>query len=138
MLLECQFKCIKYNKPTVYKFGKCRISGPLHGHVTGHMRLTFRVHGQDNVDSKALPRVDLGHDFEGNLKGDEVAAGRGSVGRPRVRAAQEILVLDVDEPLRAPDRCHIRRVDAGVDHLACSGIQRKFFSIELCVMLCSP
>lgn len=56
-----------------------------------------------------------------------MAAGCAAVGRPRMRAAQKILVLYVDEALRAADCRHIGRVDAGVYYLACKGSSYLLF-----------
>ena len=78
---------------------------------------TFRVHGQDDVGSKALALIDLGNNLERNLQRDEVPTGCAPVGGPAVRAAKEVLVLYVDEVLRPPDGCHVRTVDAFVNCL---------------------
>lgn len=78
---------------------------------------TFRVHGQDDVGSKAVALIDLGDDLERNLQRDEVTAGCVPVGGPAVRAAQEVLVLYINKVLRSPDGCHVRAVDAFVNCL---------------------
>ena len=78
---------------------------------------TFGVHGQDDVGSKALALIDLGDDLERNLQRDEVTAGCVPVGGPAVRAAQEVLVLYVDEVLRPPDGRHVCAVNAFVNCL---------------------
>lgn len=79
--------------------------------------LTFRVHRQHDVCRKALAAVYLGHYFQRNLKRDEVAAWRAPIARPAVRAAHEVLILNVDEVLRAPNGCDVGRVDALVYRL---------------------
>ena len=78
---------------------------------------TFGVHGQDDVGSKALALIDLGDDLKRNLQRDEVTAGCIPIGGPAVRAAEEVLVLYINEVLRSPDGCHVRAVDAFVNRL---------------------
>mmetsp|Transcript_12441 Transcript_12441/g.31846 ORF Transcript_12441/g.31846 Transcript_12441/m.31846 type:complete len:271 (+) Transcript_12441:812-1624(+) len=81
-------------------------------------RIALWVERDDAVHRKGLPRVDLLRDFERNLQRDHVRGLLHAVTIPRVAAAQEVLVLDVDEALRAADVVNVRPVDAVLDEAA--------------------
>ena len=79
---------------------------------------TFGPHGEDDVGAEALAGPDLVGDLERDLDGHQVGALAGSaVVLPGVRRAQEVLVLDVHEPLRLANGTHVGVLNGEVDNL---------------------
>ena len=65
----------------------------LHGAVG---RVALGMEWYDYIDGKALASVDLVHNLAGQLHGHDVVCLDALKVAPRVRAAQEVLILDVN------------------------------------------
>ncbi|BAF12194.1 Os03g0391300 [Oryza sativa Japonica Group] len=101
----------------------------LHGVALRH---ALRPHRHHHVHGEPLAGGDLARDLEGELPRDQVqrvdplhARHAALAAAPRVRAPQEVLVLDVDEVAGAPDRVDVRVLDAALDHLVLAGHQPR-------------
>jgi len=83
----------------------------LHGLTRRH---ALGPHRRHDVHCEPLAAPDLGGDLERDLDGHQVQAPGVPVLRPRRAPAEEVLVLDVDEPPRAPDGLHVADLYAAV------------------------
>lgn len=94
------------------------VQGQKQGRTRG--RGAFREQGSRDIHRKALPRLDLLADPVNDFRADGVVAAGVLVLGPEEAGAEEVLVLDVDEALRAADvvdvRLHERCAVAGRVH----------------------
>ena len=94
------------------------------------LRHTLGPHGYNDVDCEPLAGLDFAHDLERELLGHQVQRPNrlhgDAVRLPREGAAEEVLVLDVDEVLGAADGIYVCVLDAAVDDVVLSADQPRF------------